>query len=535
MTPLAQIQNVSVHVTPLGDVTLHLPFALLQHDQAVLGLNENEAFAQIFAQELMRSPAAARASQLQNPLIGPRSTLARSEESGDAVDATEAPLEQTYQPTEPEFLQVSEASESIDVANAGATVVINLFDQSSTSHQVAQDDGIDANINEVGPHQPVLGEDLLPVEEQRLMTPSQFGGVAMAVSSDMEAEMLRGAVSYDKPSAQTPSQIPAMLQLSSALITAPKAPEPQAPLGTNPITLSPSGMADQLLNEPVPALILPAVPPDAILPVMAVYRKGLTPIGAATPVHEEPLPSQPDLVKSSAQDKIKVSAPPIPSTSPQDIKPGFHYATPVVPQSVRTEVYGARTSPKGLGESLPALQQMGQFVVQTTLARAEVQDRTVATELAAFVSGQTGGLGRADVVVSLPDTQRPELPRATVQQLVDASVRATDQPVELVLNPEDLGRVRISMSMTDATVTLTVLAERSETLDLLRRHSEVLAQELRDLGYGKISFSFGQHGRGQGGHTEHPAALPNTADEPQASAVNTATPPPVQTGLDIRV
>ena len=516
MTTLAQIQNVSVHVTPLGDGTLHLPFALLRHDQAVSELNENEAFAQIFAQELMRSPAAAMASQPQNPLIGPSSSLARSEESGDAVDATEAPLEQTYQPTEPEFLQVSEAFESIDVANAGATVVINLFDQSSTSFQVLQD-------------------ELLPVEEQRLMTPAQFGGVAMVISSEMKAEMLRGAVSYDKPSAHTPSHIPATLQQSPVFITAPKAPEPQAPLGTIPITLSPSGMADQPRNEPVPAPILPAVPPDAVPPAMAVHHKGFTPIGAATAVHEEPLLSQPDLVKPTAQDKIKGSAPPIPSTSPPDNKPGFHYATPVVPQSVRSEVYGARTGPDGSVEVWPTVQRMGQFVVQATLARADVQDRTVAAELTTIVSGQTGGLGRSDVVVSLPDTQRPELPRATVQQLVDASVRATDRPVELVLNPEDLGRVRISMSMTDASVTLTVLAERSETLELLRRHSEVLAQELRDLGYGKISFSFGQHGRGQGGHAEHPAALPITADEPQGSAVNTATPPPVQTGLDIRV
>ena len=413
-----------------------------------------------------------------------------------------------------------------------ATGVINLFDQTSSTYRVAQDEGFDASINDVGPHP---GEGLLQVEGQRVPSHSQFGGVAMAVLTEMEAEMLRGAKSYDKPSTHTPSHLPARLQLSSVLVTDPKAREPQAPLGSNPITQSPSSMVGQLPNEPVPAPALFAVPPDAVLPDIAVHRKDSTPIGTATPDHEEPFPLQPAFMKPSGQDKIKASSPPIPSTSPPDIKPAFHYATPVVPQSVRSDVYVARESPNGSGEGWPVVQQMGQFVVQPTLAWAEAQDRTVATELATLVSSQTGGLGRADVVVSLPDPQRLELPRATLQQLVDASVRATDRPVELVLNPEDLGRVRISMSMTDASVTLTVLAERSETLDLLRRHSEVLAQELRDLGYGKISFSFGQHGRGQGGHAEHPAALPMASDEPQASAVNTAPSQPVQTGLDIRV
>ena len=90
MIPFVQIQNVPVHVTPLGDGTLHSPFALLPHDQTVLGLSENEAFAQIFAQELRRSPAAA-VEGLQQPLIGRSSSLAENEESGDADDTPKSP------------------------------------------------------------------------------------------------------------------------------------------------------------------------------------------------------------------------------------------------------------------------------------------------------------------------------------------------------------------------------------------------------------------------------------------------------------
>jgi hypothetical protein len=162
-------------------------------------------------------------------------------------------------------------------------------------------------------------------------------------------------------------------------------------------------------------------------------------------------------------------------------------------------------------------------------------DQLAGAEYAPTLSLQTGGTGRVDGLSPQPDPQRSELPKATVQQLVDASLRATERPVELVLNPEDLGRVRISMSMTDASVTLNMGAERSETLELLRRYSEVLAQELRDLGYGKISFSFGHHGNGHGAHPESPAAAQIAADEPLAPAVINATHPSRQTGLDIRL
>jgi hypothetical protein len=89
--------------------------------------------------------------------------------------------------------------------------------------------------------------------------------------------------------------------------------------------------------------------------------------------------------------------------------------------------------------------------------------------------------------------------------------------------------------MTDASVTLNLGAERSETLELLRRYSEILAQELRDLGYGKISFSFGHHGHGHGAHAQSAQAAKRAADEPLAPVVVHATPRPVQTGLDIRL
>ena len=92
---------------------------------------------------------------------------------------------------------------------------------------------------------------------------------------------------------------------------------------------------------------------------------------------------------------------------------------------------------------------------------------------------------------------RLEISRNLVQQMKDASLRAAERPVDVHLNPEELGKVRISMVIIDSAITMNILAERPETLDLIRRHIDQLAQELRLIGYGTIGFSFGQQRQGR--------------------------------------
>lgn len=122
----------------------------------------------------------------------------------------------------------------------------------------------------------------------------------------------------------------------------------------------------------------------------------------------------------------------------------------------------------------------------------------------------------------------PDLPRHVAAQLAEAVQRGAgpgpERAVELMLNPAELGRVRISMAPGDGMIVVTVLAECGETLDLMRRHADILAQEFHDLGYGTAEFTFGQgdDGASQGGETgqstpDAPAAaqdLPKPPDTP---------------------
>ncbi len=85
-----------------------------------------------------------------------------------------------------------------------------------------------------------------------------------------------------------------------------------------------------------------------------------------------------------------------------------------------------------------------------------------------------------------------ETARHVAAQLAVAISQGQGKPTEIALNPEELGRVRLSLSAADASITLTVIAERGDTVDLMRRHIDVLAQEFRSLGYENINFSFDQ-------------------------------------------
>ena len=84
----------------------------------------------------------------------------------------------------------------------------------------------------------------------------------------------------------------------------------------------------------------------------------------------------------------------------------------------------------------------------------------------------------------------PETGPRVATAIAQAAVSLQDHPVELILNPEELGRVRLTLQAGDGVMAVAVAVERPETLDLLRRHIDLLADQLREIGYEKISFDF---------------------------------------------
>ncbi|MGI1662041.1 flagellar hook-length control protein FliK [Palleronia sp. KMU-117] len=140
-----------------------------------------------------------------------------------------------------------------------------------------------------------------------------------------------------------------------------------------------------------------------------------------------------------------------------------------------------------------------------------------------------------------PPMPRPEVARAAVNQITDIAGRLADGPVEISLSPEELGKVRLSLHGGEGQMTVQIMAERPETLDLLRRHIDMLAADLRQQGYANLSFTFG--GGDAGGAKQRFGSAPRTdpSDEaggvaPSARAAAPGPTPSAATGaLDLRL
>lgn len=155
------------------------------------------------------------------------------------------------------------------------------------------------------------------------------------------------------------------------------------------------------------------------------------------------------------------------------------------------------------------------FVPITTF-RSEIfgRDRSALRELSIDAPhglfGATDHSGGGSRAVA-PDAGRAEqmTTRSIVNQVVQSALRvAGEGSVEVRLQPEELGRVRLTLLPTEAGVSVQVTAERAETLELLRRNIDMLESDLRRQGFMDASFSFG---------SEHSDRADTDADEPATS------------------
>ena len=124
----------------------------------------------------------------------------------------------------------------------------------------------------------------------------------------------------------------------------------------------------------------------------------------------------------------------------------------------------------------------------------------------------------------------PSLPRHTMIQIADAVRGSGNKPVEIALNPDELGRVRLSVSASDGGVIIQVLAERSETLDLLRRNSSELSRELAQHGFDNLNLSFGA---GQSSDRSDSQPKTTAAEDDDVLSISMHSQPAFQRSSDI--
>jgi flagellar hook-length control protein FliK len=134
---------------------------------------------------------------------------------------------------------------------------------------------------------------------------------------------------------------------------------------------------------------------------------------------------------------------------------------------------------------------------------------------------------RPGAPVPSPPATPPDAGRGVAAQVAHAVQGSRESAMEIHLNPAELGKVRISLSPGENGMSVSIQAERPETLDLLRRHAEMLAQDFREMGYDSTSFSFGsRQGRGDVPAAPGPGhgAAPDQAPDAETASETRAAP-----------
>lgn len=195
--------------------------------------------------------------------------------------------------------------------------------------------------------------------------------------------------------------------------------------------------------------------------------------------------------------------------------------------------------------SLPTLAQSRVSTTLATIAEAVSDpDGLIDSALGAPEHRGSALLATAHASPLAPAAPGQDIPRQIAVQIAQAAAgpggaRGT---VELSLSPEELGRVRLRLHPSEAGLSVTITADRPETLDLMRRNIDLLAREFLDIGYEGAQFEFAQSGqradKGADNGQSTPPAIADPANTVQRA--NIAQPEPavrIMLGdrLDIRL
>jgi flagellar hook-length control protein FliK len=128
------------------------------------------------------------------------------------------------------------------------------------------------------------------------------------------------------------------------------------------------------------------------------------------------------------------------------------------------------------------------------------------------------------------------VPLASVPQaIIHAAQSIADQPINIQLDPVELGALSFCIDTNASVLVVTITAERSETLDMLRKHSDQFIADLRQQGFTGINLQFGDSGQTphdqpkQSPQSPPPSFQPLEPQQPQPTRAKPTS------GLDLRL
>jgi len=125
-----------------------------------------------------------------------------------------------------------------------------------------------------------------------------------------------------------------------------------------------------------------------------------------------------------------------------------------------------------------------------------------------------------------------------LMQIVQIAPSLGQHAVEISLSPEELGTLRLSLTAAEGALSLSISADRAETLELLRRHASDLGEQFSALGFENVEFQFHHNGR-----DEAPSETQALMDDGGAASTEDPNAPDgiarmltvARSGLDLRL
>jgi len=117
-------------------------------------------------------------------------------------------------------------------------------------------------------------------------------------------------------------------------------------------------------------------------------------------------------------------------------------------------------------------------------------------EIGRHSTGRTGLAPPSGATMLQPDAS-PTLVRGVAVQIAQAMPSGADRSVEISLDPVELGKVRLTLNMTESGMAVQILADRPETLELMRKNTDALTAEFLEMGYAEVGFQFAQNHEGK--------------------------------------
>ena len=204
---------------------------------------------------------------------------------------------------------------------------------------------------------------------------------------------------------------------------------------------------------------------------------------------------------------------------------------PALQQAIHPTVVAPAVAPVPAGVASP--DEAGRQLIDGALDKLPARESLTGSIAPASDSGPAR-LGAA----TLPSSTQAATP-PTQQVAIALRQAPVGTTTEIRLEPEELGRVAMTLRGDEKGMSVHIMADRPETLELLRRQSDSLISDLADLGYQDVDLQFGtaaegedatDHDRGSDDRVTDTGAWRDDLDNSQRAAIA-----PGSGSLDIRL